>query len=163
MTDRIKQDLTGAFTTKQTTNIYSSGFTSALEIYYSDNFESDELEPLLEEYREAKKALNSIRSKILTKARKAIPLNLPTKFKVESVDVADSGKHVNYTCLCNGIDIPDIDRYRKPAKEVKELTPIEKLAKHPDIKTILNCGILTREEKRKLFGLPANKEKQNDR
>jgi hypothetical protein len=47
-----EQDLTGTFTTKNK----GDGYNSFLEINYSDTFTSDELEVLLKEYREAKRA-----------------------------------------------------------------------------------------------------------
>jgi trehalose-6-phosphatase len=99
-----------------------------------------------------------LRKKILTKAEEVIPLNIPKRFVVQELAISNSGQVITYICRCDGITIPDIDRYKKPdAVDAKELTPLQKLAKHPDIKTILNCGILTKDEKRQLFGLPQNK------
>jgi hypothetical protein len=149
-----KQDLTGSFTTECESGLYGS----VLEIFYSDSFTSDELKVLLEEYSNARASLEVLECKIIKNAKHDILQNIPNQFTVQSVKISPNEQGVDYTCKCKGINIPGIDRYKKPEDvEVKELTPLQKLAKHPDIKTILNCGILTKDEKRELFGLPENK------
>lgn len=144
-------ELNGKFKTKENGDYGSF----SVEVEYRDTFKDDSLIEPLKELKAARAKVNSLESSIIEKAKGVAGKKVPSKFKVISVDIGGYCDDFIVKYNCHGLKIEGIERYRKPKpKEDKELTAIEKLARHPDIKTILNCGVLTKEEKRAVFNLP---------
>lgn len=121
---------------------------------YSLNIEEQalakEIDAMIAEAERKEKALQEVMLKSLAK-------QLPSKFKVSKIARRNMWS-LDFEADCWGLNVealkPATPEKKMEQKPIEPECPYKALSRHHELKQILNCGVLTRAEKRKVLGLP---------
>ncbi len=151
MTEQATKELTGQFSREAT----DYGYTLFYENSYYLN---PELIEEVKAYKNLKSEFQTAQKALLKKINSFIVGELPKGFVVATINIDDCGDtYVRFKSRCEGMTIQRDDYAKKEEvkKKTEEFDAYQKLAQHHELKQILNCGVLTKAEKRKVLGLPA--------
>lgn len=153
MTIQETKELTGQFSEEKAE--YGSTVIKYTNSINPNAQQEVELRKLYKLYDEVKVLEDSIKKDFSDSLAKILPAN----FKVQNITLPRNGyEKPGFICSCNGLHVEK--KYTTPQKE--ETDPYKLLARHHELKSILNSGVLTKSEKRKVLGLPELKEGEND-
>jgi len=111
---------------------------------------------LLKELRTIGDDYFSKESVLKSKIKESLNSLLPYGFNVNDLKI--DGAAVSFSAHCPEMHIEDKRPQPMGIAPRKELTPYEQIAQRHDLKAILNSGILSQKEKRKVLGLPEEME-----
>ncbi len=144
------KELTGQFSREQS----DYGYT----LYYENSYrlKLDQIEKA-KEYKKLKQESISAEKELLKSINDSIVDMLPKGFVISTISLENcTNGYLSFKSRCEGMSIARDDTTKKEdaVKKVEELDAYQKLARHHELKQILNCGVLTTAEKRKVLGLP---------